>query len=95
MLDVSWADGKEPDEPVYVTVSDPSFTDGDGLAVYSYAEDDAAGAGQWEEIGTYAIRDQAVTFQAKDMAALAFAVLVLSYMKLATGSFNPFIYSRF
>lgn len=28
-------------------------------------------------------------------AAMAFAVLLLSYMKLATGSFNPFIYFQF
>lgn len=28
-------------------------------------------------------------------AALALVVLALSYMKLATGSFNPFIYFQF
>ena len=76
VLDVTWADGKEPEEPVYVTVSDPSFPNDEGLAVYNYVEDELIpGEGQWNLVGTYAIRDNSVTFLADDPSAFALEVI--------------------
>ena len=34
LLDISWTGKKALDEPLLITVSDPSFTNGDGLAVH-------------------------------------------------------------
>ena len=76
VLDVTWADGKEPEEPVYVTVSDPSFPNDEGLAVYNYVEDELIpGEGQWNLVGTYAIRDNSVTFLADTPSAIALEVI--------------------
>ena len=76
VLDVTWTDGKAPEEPVYVTVSDPSFPNDEGLAVYNYVEDELIpGEGEWNLVGTYAIRNNSVTFLADDPSAFAFEVI--------------------
>lgn len=71
LLDISWTGTKEQTEPVYLTVSDPSFTDGDGLSVYEFDKTQAA----WEQVGTYRIQNSSVTFQAEDMTSFAFQVI--------------------
>ena len=76
VVDVTWTDNKAPEEPVYVTVSDPSFPDDEGLAVYSYTEDELIpDEGEWTQIGTYAIRNNSVTFRAEEPAAFAYRVI--------------------
>lgn len=71
LLDIAWTGKKELNEPLYLTVSDPSFTDGDGLAVHHYNST----AGAWELIGTYVIAEQSVTFKVDSLSPFAFQVL--------------------
>lgn len=71
LLNVAWTGSKEQTEPVYLTVSDPSFTEGDGLAVYQYSEPEAS----WDLIGTYRIQDNSVTFQTASISPFAFQVI--------------------
>ncbi len=71
LLDIAWTGKNEQSEPVYVTVSDPSFTDGDGLAVHHYN----AGTAVWDLIGTYTIQNNSVTFLADSFSPFAFQVI--------------------
>lgn len=76
LLDVQWTGGKAPAEPIYITVSDPSFPDDEGLAVYNFTEDGTGtGGGEWTLVGNYAIRDHSVTFRTEDPSALALSIL--------------------
>ena len=76
VVDVTWADNKAPEEPVYVTVSDPSFPNDEGLAVYSYTQDELVpDEGEWSQIGTYAIRNNSVTFRVEEPDAFALQVI--------------------
>ncbi len=70
LLDINWTSKKEMTEPLYITVSDPGFPDGDGLAVYHCESD-----GRWNLIGTYVIRDHAVTFLTESLSPFAFQVV--------------------
>lgn len=71
LLDISWDSGKQANYPLKITVSDPSFPDGDGLAVHHYNED----GGAWELIGTYLIENHSVTFPASSLSPFAFQVI--------------------
>ena len=70
LLDINWTGKKDPEGPMYVTVSDPTWPDGDGLAVHHYNHDNA-----WETVGTYTIRDHSVTFMVNDLSPFAFQVI--------------------
>ena len=71
LLDIAWTGKNAPAEPVYVTVSDPSFTDGDGLAVHHFNGTTNA----WDLIGTYTIQNNSVTFLADSFSPFAFQVI--------------------
>ena len=79
LLDISWTGKKEMSEPLYITVSDPSFTDGDGLAIYHFNH-----AGQWDKVGEYEISNNSVTFLATELSPFAFQVLSSEPEPLAT-----------
>ena len=70
LLDINWTGKKDPEGPMYVTVSDPSWPDGNGLAVHHYNH-----SNQWEMVGTYTIRDHAVTFLVNDLSPFAFQLI--------------------
>ena len=84
LLDINWTSKKEMTEPLYITVSDPSFPDGDGLAVYHCESD-----GQWNLIGTYVIRDHAVTFLTESLSPFAFQVISSEPEPVATPEVSP------
>lgn len=84
LLDINWTSKKEMSEPLYITVTDPSFPDGDGLAVHH-----CDSAGQWELIGTYLIRDHAVTFLAESLSPFAFQVISSEPEPVATPEASP------
>lgn len=69
LLDIAWAGKKDPAFPMIVTVSDPSFPDDDGLAIYHYEN------GQWNLLGTYLIKNNSVSFQADSFSPFAFQVI--------------------
>ena len=71
LLDIAWTGESELTEPVFLTVSDPSFTDGDGLTVHEYNEQ----TDQWDTLGPYRIQDNSVTFQVADLSSFAFQVV--------------------
>lgn len=71
LLDITWEGESELAEPVYLTVSDSSFTDGDGLAVYHYNDATA----QWDTFGPYRIQNNSVTFQVASLSPFAFQVI--------------------
>ena len=71
LLDIAWTGKSEPTEPVYVTVSDPSFPDGDGLAVHHFN----GATNMWDLIGTYTIQNHSVTFLADSFSPFAFQVI--------------------
>lgn len=69
LIDIAWAGKKDPVFPMIVTISDQSFTNDDGLAVYHYAN------GQWTLMGTYLIKNNSVSFQADSFSPFAFQVI--------------------
>lgn len=69
LVDIGWDGKKDPAFPMIVTISDQSFTNDDGLAVYHYA------GGQWNLLGTYLIKNNAVSFQADSFSPFAFQVI--------------------
>lgn len=83
LLDIEWTGKKEQTEPVYLTVSDPSFTDGDGLSVHEYNDT----TGQWDLLGSYRIQNNSVTFPAATVSSFAFQVV--SATPVATVSPEP------
>ncbi len=66
LMDISWVGKKSPSYPIVLTVSDPSFVNGNGLIVFHYENN------QWVKIGTYTIADHAVTFLADSLSPFAF-----------------------
>lgn len=69
LVDISWAGKKDPAFPMIVTISDRSFTNDDGLAVYHYE------SGQWNLLGTYLIKNNSVSFQTDSFSPFAFQVI--------------------
>lgn len=66
LMDISWTGKKAASYPIILTVSDPSFVDGNGLIVFHYENN------QWVKVGTYTIADHAVTFLADSLSPFAF-----------------------
>ena len=69
LLDIGWTHKKPMAAPAILTISDSSFPNGDGLAVYHYNND------QWTLIGTYLIANNAVSFQIDSFSPFAFQVI--------------------
>ena len=66
LMDISWTGKKAAEYPIILTVSDPSFVDGNGLIVFHYTNN------QWVKVGTYTIADHSVTFLADSLSPFAF-----------------------
>lgn len=66
LMDISWTGKKAAEYPIILTVSDPSFVDGNGLIVFHYENN------QWVKVGTYTIADRSVTFLADSLSPFAF-----------------------
>lgn len=84
LLDITWTGKKELTEPLYITVSDPSFSDGDGLAVHHFSH-----TGTWEKIGTYTIQDHSVTFMVDELSPFAFEIIPLGPPATTAPSASP------
>ncbi|MCD8321265.1 MAG: PT domain-containing protein [Oscillospiraceae bacterium] len=69
LLDLTWTGNKDASYPLVITITDSSFTNDDGLAVYHYAD------GEWELIGTYLIVNHSVSFPADSLSPFAFQVI--------------------
>lgn len=69
LLDIGWAGKRDPSLPLIISVSNPAFTDNDGLAVYHYTD------GAWELVGTYLIVNNTVSFRTQSLSPFAFEVI--------------------
>lgn len=69
LLNIDWAGKKDASFPMILTVSDQTFPNSDGLAVYHYAN------GLWELLGTYLIENHSVSFQTDSLSPFAFEVI--------------------
>ena len=69
LIDVTWAGKKDLNFPVILTVTDSSFPNNDGLAVYHFAD------GAWQQSGPYLIEDHTVAFQVDSLSPFAFQVI--------------------
>ncbi len=69
LLDIDWSAKREPKTPLILTVSNPGFTNDDGLSVYHCAD------GVWELLGTYRIADHAVSFRTDSLSPFAFELI--------------------
>ena len=74
LMNATWVGKKAASYPLIMKVSDPSFTDGDGLIVFQSIN------GQWQRLDTYIISDHSVTFLVDNLGAFAFVL----YDKYAT-----------
>jgi hypothetical protein len=68
-LTTAWIGKRAVNTPVIITVTDSSFTNDDGLAVYTYTNY------EWQLIGTYLIVNHSVSFQADELTSFAFQVI--------------------
>lgn len=69
LIDTAWTGRGTVSAPVIITVTDGSFTNEDGLAVYAYTDY------EWQLVGTYLIVNHSVSFQAGGLTSFAFQVI--------------------
>lgn len=73
-LNLAWTGKSTPTYPMIMSITDPAFTDGDGLIVFRNAN------GQWEKLDTYIVSDHSITFLLDGLGAFAF----VPYSKFST-----------
>lgn len=69
LLNIDWTGKREASFPLILSVQNPNFTDGDGLAVYH------KGASGWELNGTYLIANNTVSFMTNSLSPFAFEII--------------------
>ena len=66
LVDISWVGKRAPEFPMIITIKDPSFMDNDGLIVFHFEKT------QWEELDTYKIDNNSVSFMVDSLSPFAF-----------------------